>query len=72
MGDRLVGYLCALIGIIGFLYLISDRANAQPNPDYIQGLEQIVAACLSDATGRPIAIGGQWYLCGIVPIGEFK
>lgn len=63
------------------LYLMSDAANAgihasdkatiRKQQDDIAALTKIVAACLSDATGKPIRIGNEMYLCGIVPVGRF-
>jgi hypothetical protein len=76
--ERLVntGALILVGCLVGFL--ISDRANASvpvtphPQGDYVKGLERIVAACLSDATGKPVKIGGEIFLCGITSIGEFN
>ena len=67
-----------LIGVVGVLYLLSDYANASASNEkakqatYVAGLEKIVAACLSDSTGKPVKIGDEWFLCGIVPIGRIK
>lgn len=75
--------LLAMICCITFL--LSEKANAiseeadsrvmakvKNQAEYIKGLEKIVAACLSDSHGKPLAIGDEWFLCGIVPIGSFK
>jgi hypothetical protein len=65
--------LMALLGLYGFMterdlheasvYRLSGSG------DYVKHLEHVVANCLSDSTGRPITIGDQTYLCGIVPTG---
>lgn len=70
--------LCA----IGCLYLMSDAANAigaaadnksaatiKQQQQVIDGMSRILDACLSDSTGKPVAIDGQMYLCGIVYVG---
>lgn len=46
--------------------------NKQPDDGYTKGLENIAAACLSDASGRLVTIGDTHYLCGIVEIGKAK
>lgn len=75
---RLVALVCWFIGVVGVLYLLSDYANASASDEkakqaeYVAGLEKIVAACLSDSTGKPVMIGDEWFLCGIVPIGRIK
>lgn len=77
---RWIGFAVVVAGV---LYLISDAANAsastatakaaqQRQVEYIAALEGIVKACLSDATGKPVSIGGRIHLCGIVDIGEIK
>lgn len=47
----------------------ADRANMKV---YVKALEQVVASCLSDATGKPVQIGDTMYLCGIVEVGKIK
>ena len=32
-------------------------------------MEGILNQCLSDATGRPVVIDNELYLCGVVPLG---
>ena len=39
---------------------------------YVKALEQVVASCLSDSTGKPVQIGEVLYMCGIVEIGKIK
>lgn len=56
-----------VIVLLAALWWLSPDADAA-QVEYVHGLEQIVAACLSDATGKPIKIGDDWFLCGIVPI----
>jgi len=74
VGDRAVGVLCSMFGVIGVLYLLSDYANAatydikHDREQYVAALEKIVTACISDSTGRPVIIDGEWFLCSIVPV----
>ncbi len=74
VGDRAVGVLCSMIGVLAVIYLLSDYANAatydikHDREQYVAALEKIVTACLSDSTGRPVIIDGEWFLCGIVPV----
>ena len=46
--------------------------NHEPDDGYTKGLENIAAACLSDASGRLVTIGDTHYLCGIVEIWSAK
>lgn len=67
-------YAAFLICTVLTLYLLSDRANAvdAKNKDAeITALRNIVASCLSDSTGKPIKIGDELFLCGIVSIGKY-
>lgn len=74
VGDRAVGVLCSILGVFAVLYLLSDYANAavidvrNDREAYVAALEKIVTACISDSTGRPVIIDGEWFLCGIVPV----
>ncbi|OHD24958.1 MAG: hypothetical protein A2Y38_20230 [Spirochaetes bacterium GWB1_59_5] len=36
---------------------------------YTKSLEQVVANCLSDSTGKPVQVGDEMFLCGIVSTG---
>lgn len=78
IGDKAVGAVCMAIAVISVLYLLSDHANAAGaqaearHAGEIEALKQIVAACLSDSTGRPLRIGDDWFLCGITHIGSFE
>ena len=47
----------------------ADRANMKV---YVKALEQVVASCLSDSTGKPVQIGDVIYLCGIVEVGRSR
>jgi drug/metabolite transporter (DMT)-like permease len=80
---RLRGWAALIIVAAGCLFLMSSAANsAQESTNarvaaavsdqaaYVAGLERIVAACLSDATGKPITIGGRVFLCSIYDTGE--
>lgn len=60
-----------LIGVMGVLYLLSDYANASASEEKAKQAAY-VAACLSDSTGKPVKIGDEWFLCGIVAVGSFK
>ena len=71
--------LITILAIIGALTALCingmdmlDKAQAERSAEqaaYKKTVESILDACLSDATGRPITIDGEVYLCGIVPIG---
>lgn len=65
------------------LYLMSEQANSasaaadnksaatiRQQQEVIAGMSKILDACLSDATGRPVTVGTEMYLCGIVHIGS--
>ncbi len=68
--QRAANIAAFFICLCGFVFLISDKANADQKRE-IDELRKIVAACLSDSTGRPITIGNETYLCGIVSIGKY-
>ena len=74
VGDRAVGVMCSILGVLAVLFLLSDYANAavigarNDREAYVAALEKIVTACISDSTGRPVVIDGEWFLCGIVPV----
>lgn len=65
----IVGLLTTLA--IGVMDMLADT-QAQHTTEqaaYKKTVETILTACLSDATGRPVVIDGEIYLCGIVPTG---
>ena len=62
---KILAYLVALIAI----YAVMQRQDAE-DVEYTKNLEQIVATCLSDTTGKPIMIGNEIYLCSIYNTGE--
>ena len=68
---RLVGMVSVAAAAIVIIALWQESADASQMSE-VSALRSIVAACLSDATGRPVYIGEQVYLCGIYPLGEFK
>lgn len=66
----------SVFALIGFVaYLGADRyaeGQAYANKNhaaYTKALEKVVADCLSDSTGKPVIIGDELYLCGIVRTG---
>lgn len=63
----------ALIGFVAWLSLdhyAEGQAYANMNhAAYTKALEKVVADCLSDSTGKPVVIGDELYLCGIVKTG---
>lgn len=58
-------YLVALLAV----YAIAQRQDAA-DAEYTRNLEQVVAKCLSNPVGQPIAIGEEIYLCSIYNTGE--
>lgn len=61
--------LGAILGLlIGKINEREQRA-ANSHKAYVQSMEQILAQCLSDSTGKPITIEGKTYLCGIYSVG---
>lgn len=62
---KILAYLVALLAI----YAVMQRQDAE-DVEYTKNLEQIVATCLSDTTGKPIMIGNEIYLCSIYNTGE--
>jgi len=85
VSDRLVGVVMTTIAIALVGYMISDKANAMSieadqrvsaatgeQSQYVQGLEKIVAACVTDSGGQLVKIGNEYFLCGISPLGSFR
>lgn len=58
----------ALIHMVNY-HFNAVAAAKQEQAAYVKALEQVVARCLSDGTGRPIIIDGQTHLCGVYPLG---
>ena len=58
-------YIVALLAV----YAIAQRQDAA-DAEYTRNLEQVVAKCLSNPGGQPIAIGEEIYLCSIYNTGE--
>jgi len=56
--------LGAVLAFVAGLYYTTT------NQAYTKELEKVLAQCLSDATGKPIVIGNEIYLCSIYRIGE--
>jgi hypothetical protein len=56
-----------LILFIICAYVAIDTVETKTSND---AMRKIVAKCLSDSVGRPITIGNEIYLCGIVSTGE--
>lgn len=69
----LLGLILALLtGLCIKALELIDAGQQQQSAEqaaYKKTVESILDACLSDATGRPITIDGEVYLCGIVPTG---
>lgn len=83
--DKLIEWASVAIVVACCLFLLSESANSaatatdnraaakiNQQAGEIAELRKIVAACLSDSTGKPVVIGGEWFLCGITSIGTFK
>jgi len=49
--------------VVGLYYTTTNQA-------YTKELEKVLAQCLSDATGKPLVIGDEIYLCSIYRVGE--
>ncbi len=58
-------YIVALLAV----YAIAQRQDAA-DAEYTRNLEEVVATCLSGPTGKPVTIGDEVFLCGIVNTGE--
>lgn len=58
-------YIISLLAI----YAIVQRQDAE-DVEYTKNLEGVVAKCLSNPTGQPIAIGNEIFLCSIYNTGE--
>ena len=80
---KVINLVAFLLCCAGVLFLMSSQANSSQaiadnrvaakvsqQAEYISALEKIVAACLSDSTGKPILIDRRIFLCGIYDIGE--
>lgn len=61
---KVTAYILSLFAI----YAIMQRQDAA-DVEYTKNLETTLAACLSDSTGRPVVIGDEIYLCGVVATG---
>ena len=62
---KTAAYITALLAI----YAITQRQDAA-DVEYTRNLEEVVATCLSGPTGKPVTIGDEVFLCGIVNTGE--
>lgn len=62
---KTAAYITALLAI----YAITQRQDAA-DVEYTRNLEEVVATCLSGPTGKPVTIGNEIFLCGIVNTGE--
>lgn len=82
--DKAMTVLKWIVFTCSVLYLMSAQSNATElasttrvqsqltsQEAEIIALRKIVASCLSDATGKHIAIGNSHYLCGITHLGDF-
>lgn len=71
-----LGLIVLLIGLLTALCInaMDMLANAQEQQAseraaQVKVMESILTQCLSDATGRPVVIDNEVYLCGIVKTG---
>jgi len=62
---KTAAYITALLAI----YAITQRQDAA-DVEYTRNLEEVVATCLSGPTGKPVTVGDEVFLCGIVNTGE--
>lgn len=62
---KTAAYITALLAI----YAITQRQDAA-DVEYTRNLEEVVASCLSSPIGKPVTIGNEIFLCGIVSTGE--
>ena len=71
-----LGLIVLIVGLLTVLCInaMDMLANAQEQhaadkATQVKVMESILTQCLSDATGRPVVIDNEVYLCGIVPTG---
>ena len=64
-----VVFWTAVFTTIGFVVYTNVEERDKKQATYVKSLEKIVADCLSDSTGKPVVIGNELYLCGIVKTG---
>lgn len=66
----IMGVLCALVNVALNAIVESQAIETRRQVAYTKSLEQVVANCLSDSTGKPVQVGDEIYLCGIVGTGS--
>lgn len=67
---KLRNWLLVILFAFAYMYLISDKANAQENT-YVAALEKTLATCMQDGL-HEVWVGEDQYLCGAYKTGVKK
>jgi adenosyl cobinamide kinase/adenosyl cobinamide phosphate guanylyltransferase len=65
----ILAMLTTLIMMTMDMFVTAQTQHAAEETARVKVMEGILNQCLSDATGRPVVIDNEVYLCGIVPTG---
>ena len=65
----ILAMLTTLIMMTMDMFVTVQTQHAAEETARVKVMEGILNQCLSDATGRPVVIDNELYLCGVVPLG---
>ena len=65
----ILAMLTTLIMMTMDMFVTAQTQHAAEETARVKVMEGILNQCLSDATGRPVVIDNELYLCGVVPLG---